>query len=95
MKEDKAQRKQAKHKRVFFGLGDEGAVDDNPHGANAVRRKEGSVRPVVKSSCKEIANRFVNDAGYHPRRSPSAVVEIAAISDAEVVIMRNARGIFV
>ena len=31
MKEDKAQRKQAKHKGVFFGFGDDLVVDDDPH----------------------------------------------------------------
>ena len=60
MNEDKGERKQAQHQRVFLRLGDNLAVDDDAHRANAIPRKKGSVRPVVKGSHKKIANGFAD-----------------------------------
>ena len=70
MKEDKAQSKQAKHKSVFFWFGDDLAVDDEAYRTGAVRRKIRPVaHPIIESSRKKVANRFVDDAGAYPRRS--------------------------
>ena len=57
---DKGKGKQTKDESVFFGFGDELAVDDDAHGADAICRKEGSVRPVVEGSRKEVADGFVD-----------------------------------
>ena len=57
--DEETQSKQAKDKGVFFWFGDDLAVDHDLNRAGAVRRKEGSGRPVIEGSRKEIANGFV------------------------------------
>ena len=65
--EDKAEGKQTKHKRVFFRFGDDGVVDNNPQRAAAIYRKKRPRTDVIEGSCKEIANRFVQNAGAYPK----------------------------
>ncbi len=96
MEEDKAEGKQAEDKRVFFGFGDDLAVNDNSHRVMGIRRKlrtpEGATPMIIKGSRKEVANRFVDDAGAHssrripvgigqsaPRNTNSQVIRISII----------------
>ena len=54
-------------------FGDDLAVDDNAYGSGAVQRKPRS-QTSIEGSRKEIANRFVDDAGAHPsRRLPGRI----------------------
>ena len=70
MEEDEGQRKQCKHKRVFFGFGDDLAVKDNSHRAVRLRRKPGrptaSTHKIIEGFRKEIADGFVQNAGARP-----------------------------
>ena len=75
---DEAEGKQAEDKRVFFGFGDDLAVDDNPYGAGTVQRKPSSQIP-IESSRKEVANRFVDYARTCPsRRIPGGIGQTAS-----------------
>ena len=79
---DKAQGKEGENEGVFFWFGDDLAVDDNPHRTCGVRRKIRPVaHPIIESSRKEVANRFVNYAGAYPRRSlPVGKGQIASVN---------------
>ena len=71
MEEDKGQRKQAKHKGVFFWFGDDLAVDENPQRATAACHKiaiQEAISVVIEGSRKEVAYGFVDDADAHPSR---------------------------
>ena len=83
VEEDEAERKQTEHKRVFFGFGDDLAVDPNLHRAVRLRRKtrtpEKATTPIIEGSRKEVADGFVEDAGARPSRSlPAGIGESAS-----------------
>ena len=79
MEENKAQRKEAEDEGVFFGFGDDLAVDDNPHRAAGIGRKKRSRTDVIEGSCKEVANRFAQNAGAYPSGSiPGVIGHIAS-----------------
>ena len=72
---DEGEGKQAKDKRVFFGFGDDLAVDNNPH-----RAKSGGTTPTIEGSRKEVADGFVDQACSHPRRSlPVAIKQVGRL----------------
>ena len=59
MEEDKTQGKEGEDEGVFFGFGDDLAVDNNPHRAVGVRRKPRTIRGphfIIEGSRKEIAD---------------------------------------
>ena len=87
MKENKAQRKQSKHKRVFFRFGDDLAVGDKPYGASVVRRKSASQTP-IESPRKEIANGFVDYARTYPSGRISGGIGQTASRDANPNVVR-------
>ena len=79
MEENKAQRKQAEDKSIFFWFGDDLAVDDNPHRAGGIRRKCSMPCGTIEGSRKEVANGFVQNARTYPSRSiPARIGETAS-----------------
>ena len=80
-KDNKTQSEQAKHQGVFFGFGDDLAVDDKPYRAAGLRRKTRSShsRTIIEGSRKEVADGFVDNAGARPsRRIPGGIGQIAS-----------------
>ena len=59
MKEDKAERKQAKDKGVFLRFRDDGAVEAQSHCRSIRRKVRVQIRPVVHIPGNKIANRLV------------------------------------
>ena len=91
MKENKPQGKEAEHKGVFFGFGDDLAVDDNPQRATAACHKiaiQEAISVVIEGSRKEIADRFVDDAGARPNRRIPAGIGQSAPRDANPDFIR-------
>ena len=81
MEENKTQSKQAENEGVFFRFGDDLAVEGDLQRAIVARRKPGIlIAPTIirESSRKEVANRFVDDAGAYPsRRIPDGIGQTA------------------
>ncbi len=79
VEENESERKQAEDKSIFFRFGDDLAVDDNSHRVVPRRKMAGatSIFMIIEGSRKEVANRFVDHARSHPRRSlPAAVKQV-------------------
>ena len=71
MEENKAQRKEAENESVFFWFGDDLAVDSDLYRATAACHKiatQEAISVAIESSLKEVANRFVQNAGAYPNR---------------------------
>ena len=85
---DEGEGKQAKDKRVFFGFGDDLAVDNNPH-----RAKSGGTTPTIEGSRKEVADGFVDQACSHPRRSlPVAIKQVGRlVANAQTIEIEQGR----
>ena len=81
MENDKAQSKEAKHKRVFFWFGDEGTVEGEPHRALRIRRKTSGRSVATEGSRKEVADGLVDQSGAHPGRRGSAGIGQIAPGD--------------
>ncbi len=88
MKENKPQGKEAEHKGVFFGFGDDLAVDNNPHRTLRIRRKCRLPCGIIEGSRKEVADRFVDDAGARPNRRIPAGIGQSAPRDANPDFIR-------
>ncbi len=74
----KTEGKEAEDEGIFLRFGDDLAVDDNPHRAAGIRRKCRLKCGIIEGSRKEIADRFVQNAGTHPsRRIPAGIGQSA------------------
>ena len=91
--EDEAQSKQAKHKGVFFGFGDDLAVDANLHRVMGIRRKlrtpKGTIPKIIEGSRKEVVDGFVDDARSHPSRRIFAGIGQIASGDPSPQVIRT------
>ena len=82
---DKTQRKEGEDEGVFLGFGDDLAVDPNLHRAAGICRKPGA-STVTECSRKEVANRFVDQAGARPsRRLPAGIAQTAGSTNSHVI----------
>ena len=76
--DNKAKGKEAEDKGVFFGFGDDGTVEDEPHRALRIRRKTGGRSVATEGSRKEVADGLVDQSGAHPsRRLAGGIGQIA------------------
>ena len=75
--ENEGQRKEGEDEGVFFWFGDDLAVDGDSNLGNSRRKMDGatSISMIIEGSRKEVANRFVNQARSHPRKSLSAPIK--------------------
>ena len=80
----KTQCKEAEDKRVFFWFGDDLAVDGDSNLGTSRRKIAGAASTliIIEGSRKEVANRFVNQARSHPRKSLSAPIKQVGRLDA-------------
>ena len=77
----KDQGKQAEEEGIFFGFGNDLAIDDHPHRAVGVRRKPRTIwgaHFIIEGSRMEVADGFVQNARTYPSgRIPGGIGQIA------------------
>ena len=79
---DEAQGKEGEDEGVFFGFGDEAAIETDLHRRCATCRKMGTISIIIEGSCNEVADRFVKDAGANPTgRLIGGIAQIATPGD--------------
>ncbi len=82
VEENKTEGKEAEDERVFLWFGDDLAVDSDLYRATAACHKiatQEATSVVIEGSRKEVANRFVQNAGARPsRRIPNGIGQTAS-----------------